>query len=105
MQCNLATVFLLCLLVQCLQGALRPFNTEEHLEDTEYVLEKYQDSFSKSDGSEVNGARRLRPRRQNSPEASPSFTFYLDSHQFARVLYLGEGSKVNINFCHWSGAV
>ena len=100
MRCNLATILLLCLLVQSLQGALRPFNTERNPEDTEYVFEKYQDSFSTSDGNEVNGAPRLRARRQNSPEAYPSFTFPLDSHQFARVMYIGEGSKVNTNFCH-----
>ena len=97
MRCNLATIFLLCLLVQSLQGALRPFNTEEHPEDTEYVLEKYQDSF---DGNEVYGSRQLRARRQNAggvPQAYPSFTLRGDNRQFARVMYIGEGSKVNTN--------
>ena len=97
MWCNLATILLMCLLVQSLQGALRRFNTEEHPEDTEYVLEKYQDSF---DGNEVYGSRQLRARRQNPggvPQAYPPFTLPGDNRQYARVMYIGEGSKVNAN--------
>ena len=88
------------LLLQFIQGTLRHFDTKRrYQEDTEYVLKNYRSRFSKTKvDRDINRLPQLRIRKQNAGGEPESNTYYLtnDDHQFARVSYLGEGSKVNI---------
>ena len=105
MRYNLVQFAIVFLLLQCIQGALRRFDTKRHPEDIEYLVKDVRDAFSgsyKNVDRYVNGLPRPRARRQsmgNSPEA---YTFYLtdDHRQFARLSYIGEGSKVNTFLIH-----
>ena len=89
-------------LFQCIQGVLRPFNTHQHKED----IELFRESLNALFRSDINSDRdvnipakpALRTHRQNTggnPEYS-AYNYLGDSNQYARVSYLGEGSKVNI---------
>ena len=100
MRSRLLQFTVIFLLLQCIQGTLRHFNTKRrHQEDTEYVLKNYRSTFSKTKvDRDITGFPQLRIRKQNAEGEPESNTYYLtnDDHQFARVSYLGEGSKVNI---------
>ena len=91
MRSRLLQFVVIFLLLQCIQGALHHFNTERHQQDTEHVLKNMFDQ-------DTNGLPQLRIRKQNAGGDPESNTNYLahDEHQYARVSYLGEGSKVNI---------
>ena len=99
MRSRLLQFVVIFLLLQCIQGALRHFNTERHQQDTEYVLKNYRNTFYRSKvDRDINELPQLRIRKQNAggdPESNTNYLTY-DDNQYARVSYLGEGSKVNI---------
>lgn len=100
MGCCLVQFVIILLLFRCIQGVLRPFNTHRREEDIE-IFRKSLDTLFRSDinARDINIPSKpaLRTRRQNTGGYPEAHSFYLhDSRQYARVSYLGEGSKVNI---------
>lgn len=100
MRYSLVQFAIIFLFLQCVQGEIRRFNTERLPEDIEYVVKDLRNSFSRSDinvDGDVNGLPQLRTRRQNmggDPVASSVYLFN-DNRRYARLSYIGEGSKVN----------
>lgn len=94
--------FIIFLLFQCSQGALRRFDTIRHVEESREfedieIFKKHPNGDNNVD-QEVDELSRIvsRARRQNArgdPEAYS--TSLSDSRQYARLSYLGENSKVN----------
>ena len=101
------TIFVL---FQCIKGTLHHFqankkqypagNVEYHFKK-KYHFEEHRDIFTRSDDNDIAvdklSKQPLRARRQNIGGDPESYTFNLtsDDHQYARVVYSAEGSKVN----------
>jgi len=89
----------ICLLFQCIQGVLHHFNTKRYPED-DYFFKKDGNVFKRSDAYDINGdangLSQLRARRQNTENEPEGYSFALpnDDRQFARLSYIGGGSKV-----------
>lgn len=105
MQRGLVRFAIVFLLFQCIQGTIRHLNDKlpwQGLENADFIyrFEEHSDIFLRSDDKIANDelSKLLRTRRQamgdTAPEANPSY-FIGDDRPFGRVMYSGEGSKVN----------
>ena len=90
------------LFFQCIQGTVRHFNSKRHSENADfdsYFVEELN-AFPRSDKYNAVDElpKLLRARRQEAGGNPEAYSFNLtgDDRQFARVLYSGGDSQVNV---------